>query len=78
MLKYLLDTNIVLYVIERRPLKVLDAFNANHDLMVISDITMSELIYGAEKSASVEKNLRVVEEFVSHLDVFPNLALENW
>jgi tRNA(fMet)-specific endonuclease VapC len=71
MLKYLLDTNIVIYVIKRRPLKVLDAFNANHDRMSISSITLSELIYGAEKSAAVDKNLRVVEEFVSHLEVLP-------
>ena len=71
MLKYLLDTNIVIYVIKRRPLKVLDAFNANHDRMGISSITLSELIYGAEKSTAVDKNLRVVEEFVSHLDVLP-------
>ena len=71
MLKYLLDTNIVIYVIKRRPLKVLDAFNVNHDRMGISSITLSELIYGAEKSAAVDKNLRVVEEFVSHLEVLP-------
>jgi tRNA(fMet)-specific endonuclease VapC len=41
MLKYLLDTNIVIYVIKRRPLKVLDAFNANHDRMGISCNTLS-------------------------------------
>ena len=29
------------------------------------------------KSAAVDNNLRVVEEFVSHLGVFPNLALQN-
>ena len=71
MLKYLLDTNIVIYVIKRRPLKVLDAFNANNDRMAISSITLSELIYGAEKSTAVDKNLRVVDEFVSHLEVLP-------
>ena len=60
MLKYLLDTNIVIYVIKRRLLKALDTFNANHDHMARSSITLSELIYGAEKSAAVDKNLRVV------------------
>jgi tRNA(fMet)-specific endonuclease VapC len=39
--------------------------------MGISSISLSELIYGAEKSAAVHKNLRVVEEFVSHLEVLP-------
>ena len=60
MLKYLLDTNIVIYVIKRRPLKALDTFNANNDLMAVSSITLSELIYGSEKSTAVDKNLRVV------------------
>ena len=39
--------------------------------MAISSITLSELIYGAEKIAAVDKNLRVVDEFVSHLEVLP-------
>lgn len=39
--------------------------------MAISSITLSELIYGAEKSQNVEKNLKVIEEFISHLDVLP-------
>ena len=55
MLKYLLDTNIVIYVIKRRPLKALDTFNANNDLMAVSSISLSELIYGAEKMLLLTK-----------------------
>jgi hypothetical protein len=29
MLRYLLDTNIVIYVLKRRPVEVLSTFNAN-------------------------------------------------
>ena len=71
MLKYLLDTNIVIYVLKRRPKEVLAIFNANASSMAISSITLSELIYGAEKSLNTYKNLEAVEEFVSHLEVLP-------
>ena len=71
MLKYLLDTNIVIYVLKRRPKEVLEIFNRNASRMAISSITLSELIFGAEKSPNVDKNLEAIEEFVSHLDVLP-------
>ena len=71
MLKYLLDTNIVIYVLKRRPKELLEIFNTNASRMAISSITLSELIYGAEKSLNVDKNLEAIEEFVSHLDVLP-------
>lgn len=71
MLKYLLDTNIVIYVLKKRPIEILDVFNKNASRMAISTITLSELFYGAEKSKYVTKNLEVVEDFVSHLEVLP-------
>lgn len=71
MLKYLLDTNIVIYVLKRRPIEALNTFNQNTNRMAISSITLSELIYGAEKSANISKNLEAVEEFISHLEVLP-------
>jgi tRNA(fMet)-specific endonuclease VapC len=71
MLKYLLDTNIVIYVIKRRPVEVLGLFNENAGRMAISSITLSELFHGAEKSDRVAQNLAVVEEFSSLLEVLP-------
>lgn len=71
MLKYLLDTNIVIYVLKRRPKEVLEVFNINSSRMAISSITLSELLYGAEKSQNIDKNLEAIEEFISHLDVLP-------
>ena len=71
MLKYLLDTNIVIYVIKNRPLCVLDAFNRNSGRMAISSITLAELAHGVEKSSNPARNLAVVEDFVSRLDVLP-------
>jgi tRNA(fMet)-specific endonuclease VapC len=69
MLKYMLDTNIVIYVIKRRPLEVLDTFNQHAGQISISTITLAELIHGAEKSAKVEHNLRQIEDFTSRLEI---------
>lgn len=69
MIKYMLDTNIVIYIIKRRPIEILEKFNANVGRMVISSITLAELMHGAEKSQLVEKNTRAVEDFSSRLDI---------
>lgn len=71
MLKYLLDTNIVIYVIKQRPMQVLEVFNRHHGRMAISSITLAELVHGAEKSSDVSRNTAVVEDFVSRLAVLP-------
>lgn len=71
MLKYLLDTNIVIYVIKQPPLPVLEVFNRHHGCMAISAITLAELVHGAEKSSDVSRNIAVVEDFVSRLEVLP-------
>jgi tRNA(fMet)-specific endonuclease VapC len=65
----MLDTNIVIYVIKRRPIEILDVFNDKAGHMCISSITLAELLHGAEKSEQQEHNLRRVEDFISRLDV---------
>ena len=71
MLKYLLDTNIVIYVIKNRPAGVYEAFKQQHGRMAISTITLAELIHGAEKSSNPASNLAVVEDFCSRITVQP-------
>lgn len=71
MLRYLLDTKIVIYVLKRRPVEVLATFNANASRMAISSITLAELIHGAEKSKRISDNLTAIEDFCSRLDVLP-------
>jgi tRNA(fMet)-specific endonuclease VapC len=67
----MLDTNIVIYVIKRRPVEILEVFNAHAGQMCISSITLAELLHGVEKSSMITKNLRKVEDFVSRLEVLP-------
>ena len=74
MLRYLLDTNIVIYVLKRRPIEVLSLFNENASRMAISAITLSELFHGAEKSTRVSNNLVAIEDFCSRLEVLPYVA----
>ncbi len=67
--KYLLDTNICIYVIKQKPIELLQIFNEKAGQMAISSITLSELIHGVEKSQQQKKNRLKLEDFVSHLDV---------
>ncbi len=74
MIRYLLDTNIVIYVIKRRPIEILKTFNNNTGRMAISAITLAELFHGAEKSVRISQNLNVIEDFCSRLEVLPYTA----
>ena len=74
MFKYLLDTNIVIYVMKKRPVEVMSIFNENANRMAISAITFSELQHGAEKSTRVTENLNAIEEFTSLIDILPYTA----
>ncbi len=68
MLKYMLDTHIVIYLIMRRPVELLQIFNRHAGQMCMSSITMAELFHGVEKSSMPEQNLFKVE----------SLRLVNW
>ena len=69
MLRYLLDTNITIYVIKRKPASALQLFNCHAGHMAISAITLGELLHGAEKSSAPDRSLAVVEDFCSRLEV---------
>jgi tRNA(fMet)-specific endonuclease VapC len=69
MLKYMLDTSIVIYTIKNRPEKVRDAFKRHYGQMSISTITLVELIYGAESSSNPERNLADIEGLAARVDV---------
>lgn len=69
MLKYMLDTNIVIYIIKRRPFELLEIFNRHAGQMCISSITLAELLHGVEKSSMPDSNLLHVEDFISRLEV---------
>lgn len=69
MLKYLLDTNIVIYTLKNKPARVRTAFDRHAGEICLSTVTLGELIYGAEKSTQVEHNLAVIEGLAARLEV---------
>jgi tRNA(fMet)-specific endonuclease VapC len=71
MLRYLLDTNIVSYVIKNKPMSAQQLFNQHAGHMAISAITLAELLHGAEKSNAPARSLSVVEDFCTRLEVLP-------
>lgn len=71
MLTYLLDTNIVIYTMKNRPQQVKSRFQQHHGRMGISAVTLGELIFGAEHSQEVARNLADIEAMVARLEVVP-------
>jgi tRNA(fMet)-specific endonuclease VapC len=69
MLKYMLDTDTVIYTIKNRPPTVREIFKKHSGQICVSTVTLSELIYGAEKSAQPQRNLNDIEGMMARLDV---------
>lgn len=69
-MKYMLDTNICIYIIKKKPQEIIKKFEsiAVGDI-AISSITLSELTYGVEKSQFSKKNQAALEEFILPLDI---------
>jgi tRNA(fMet)-specific endonuclease VapC len=68
---YLLDTNICIYIIKKKPIEVFEKFKeiAPGDIG-ISSITLAELQYGVTKSSSIQKNQDALNKFIVPLKVF--------
>jgi len=69
-MKYLLDTNICIYLIKKKPPQVLQQFRS-HSVgdIGVSSITVAELQYGVQKSQYTEQNQRALEQFLIPLVV---------
>ncbi len=68
-MRYMLDTNICIYVIKRRPLAVQTKL-LQHEAqgLGVSIITVCELAYGASKTGSA-KNRAALQQFLAPLEV---------
>ena len=69
-MRYMLDTNICIYLIKRKPLSVLNKLRsiAISDV-AISSITLAELEYGVAKSSRQTQNNDALQEFVAPLEI---------
>jgi len=71
-MKYLLDTNICIYVINESPERVLRRFEQYPvSEFGISSITHAELQYGVAKSRQRVQNQKALDEFLLPLTILP-------
>ena len=71
-MKYILDTNICIYIINKKPAKVLRKFERYPVYEFgISSITHAELQYGVEKSENKNTNQAALDEFLLPLTMLP-------
>ncbi len=71
-MKYLLDTNICIYIINEKPDRVLRKFEQYPVFEFgISSITHAELQYGIEKNKNKKTNQDALDEFLLPLTILP-------
>lgn len=69
---YLLDTNICIYIINEKPMRILRKFEQYPvDEFAISSITQAELQYGVAKSAHKDRNQEALDAFLLSLTILP-------
>lgn len=69
---YMLDTNICIYVLKKKPENVLRRFREEMDGGIcISSITLAELEYGMKHSSDPVKNEQALLRFLAPLSVLP-------
>ena len=71
-LQFLLDTNIFIYIRQRRDSNVLERFQSLQPGAVgLSVISFGELHYGAQKSSKPVSALKTLQEIAELIDVLP-------
>ena len=71
-MKYMLDTNICIYAIKKKPEGVLERLRSELDSGIcISSVTLAELRFGVEKSLYPERNTVALSQFLVPLNVLP-------
>jgi len=71
-IRFMLDTNICIYIIKQRPEKVIGRLKKTRVSDIgVSSITLSELAYGAEKSSRPDRNKIGLAEFLAPLEILP-------
>jgi tRNA(fMet)-specific endonuclease VapC len=69
-MKFLLDTDICIYIIKKKPVEVLQKFREYPVGDIgLSSITLAELKYGVQKSKQSSRNARALEKFLVPLSI---------
>ena len=69
-MKYMLDTNICIYIIRQKPIQVIKRFQQT-DIgdIGISSITLAELEFGVEKSQKKDQNALALAKFLAPIEI---------
>lgn len=68
--RYMLDTNICIYIIKNNPISVRQKFEQiSASNLVLSMVTLAELRYGAEKSQAKEKAIKAIDQLSRHIQI---------
>ena len=71
-MQYMLDTNICIYIIKKKPKAVIERFLQTEISQIgISSITLSELLYGVSKSSKPNQNQIALVQFIAPLEILP-------
>ena len=71
-MKYMLDTNIIVYILNSRPEKVRKRFTRySPEDICISSVTLAELEYGICNSSRPDQNRIALMMFLADIDVIP-------
>ncbi|HIK09129.1 MAG TPA: type II toxin-antitoxin system VapC family toxin [Oscillatoriaceae cyanobacterium M33_DOE_052] len=69
-MRFLLDTNICIYILKRKPISVLQRFQKIDAADIgLSIVTLAELEYGAAKSQNPERNRAALETFLQPFEI---------
>ena len=72
MVRYLLDTNICIYIAKHNPVAVRERFSRHTvDELAMSVVTLGELRFGAEKSQWRERALAVIAQLEATMQTAP-------
>ncbi len=71
-MKYLIDTNICIYIMKEQPTSVINRFKLlDINDIDVSEVTISELFYGVEKSQRKVENHQRLNEFLMPFTILP-------
>lgn len=69
-MRYMLDTNICIFIIKHKPEKVFtELLKHEPEEICISSVTYAELMHGVEKSKAIEKNRAVLTQLLSNIEI---------
>ena len=69
MARFMLDTDVCIYVMKNQPERLIERFTRLAPHLSVSSVSLAELYAGAEKSRRREANIEAIEQFIARIEV---------